>query len=189
MLVEHTFVTTASEDKALSALFLFLSGMGFSAKSGTAPDAQAGGPKRVEMSRGTRDTRDLSTTAQKLSVEYDRGRVTLAISMQPRGKPRGFTFAVSSYDFIVTPTSPQGQYCIRVMMSLAERIEAVACLQQSPEEAMLAWDGVIKQASLEYRKAQGVSCRGGCIWVAVIFFLAVGLCILLMVAMQKHWLH
>lgn len=79
MVIEHTFVTTLDASEALQAASSFLEQCGFSAASPTRPSS-------LEMRRGKSNpgrARSVAELPQSIRLDFDRGRIGLALSITP----------------------------------------------------------------------------------------------------------
>src|SRR5690554_5084575 len=83
MVVEHVFVTTLEESEVMRRAAMALGAMGFAA----AADAPSGGLLYRRGKRSAAKARRPSDLPQAAAVQFDRGRVTLAASMELRQKP------------------------------------------------------------------------------------------------------
>jgi hypothetical protein len=84
LIIEHSFVTTRDSRDALRAAGDFMSDLGFDPCTSEKPDS-------AEWSRGkptARKARRLSELPQRVRLEFDRGRVALACSVEFKGKPK-----------------------------------------------------------------------------------------------------
>jgi hypothetical protein len=86
MIVEHAFITTKEEAEVEATARDLLSMLGFS--PAVTPEGTA---DRLEFSRGRRHARqaiyNLERQPQRVRIEFDRGKVTVAASIEPHGKP------------------------------------------------------------------------------------------------------
>ena len=80
MLVEHTFVTTLDMGEAMGLAHGFLRRLGFRLKSVT--------PNAIQGVRGRKrpTSRKVKLLPQSVDLTYDRGRVTVAATIMPRGR-------------------------------------------------------------------------------------------------------
>lgn len=80
MLVEHTFVTTLDMGEAMDLACGFLGRLGFRLKSVT--------PNAIHAVRGRKKptSRKVKLLPQTVDLTYDRGRVTVAATITPRGR-------------------------------------------------------------------------------------------------------
>jgi hypothetical protein len=85
MVVEHTFITTLSDQEALGAATALLNSRGFTAV-GERAFAMDGTWTNIELTRGkTNPARAKSITdlPQNVRIEFDRGRICMAASLTP----------------------------------------------------------------------------------------------------------
>jgi hypothetical protein len=80
MLMEHTFVTTLDMGEAMDLASGFLGHLGFRLKSVT--------PNAIQAVRGRKQptSRKVKLLPQSVDLTYDRGRVTVAATITPRGR-------------------------------------------------------------------------------------------------------
>jgi hypothetical protein len=85
VVIEHVFVITMDEQPALQLAWEFLSRRGF--VPAPAPAASAGGSQSgLHMMRGfanARHAKSIVDLPQRVHLHFDRGRVTLAVSIEP----------------------------------------------------------------------------------------------------------
>jgi hypothetical protein len=95
MVIEHTFITTMEADEALWAIANFLAARGGFATvpdTGFAPITAADAvpaPRAVELSRGVTNparAKGIADLPQRVRVEWDRGRVSVAASITPKNE-------------------------------------------------------------------------------------------------------
>ena len=88
MIVEHVFVTTHPSAEAMQKASMFLASHGFVNAAGAAFPVGGGEWNALEMKRGVKNAARAKSVAQLpqvAHVNYDRGRVSLAISMADSG--------------------------------------------------------------------------------------------------------
>ena len=87
MIVEHAFITTRDSAEVQASAGDLLSMLGFSPTSHSGPEP----PEHLDLSRGRRHARQavyrLEMQPQRVRIEFDRGRVTVAASIEPHGRP------------------------------------------------------------------------------------------------------
>ncbi len=97
MVIEHSFVTTLEATQALESSFRFLQSRGFSPNHGDVMRPQAT-ENRLELKRGKENparARNVSELPQSIRLDFDRGRVSLAISITPSTAWGGRSFSTS----------------------------------------------------------------------------------------------
>jgi hypothetical protein len=168
MVVEHIFVTTAPRDQAMSSVAAFLGVAGF---HGTASGPDGGGraesPDSIAVVRGDDGGIDPLNCLQEVRLQYDRGRINVAISMNPRQKFKKRSILVRPIDSRVDPNSPPGQYYTGMMRRLAEMVEDVALLKQKPDEAAIKWHHIMQGAWRTVTPAAPEGISLDYIWLAV----------------------
>ena len=87
MIVEHAFISTRDSAEVQASARDLLSMLGFSPTETSGPAT----PDCLDVSRGRRHARQavyrLDEQPQRVRVEFDRGRVTIAASIEPHGRP------------------------------------------------------------------------------------------------------
>jgi len=87
MIVEHAFISTRDGAEVQASARDLLLTLGFSPTVTSAPPT----PDCLDLSRGRRHARQavyrLDRQPQRVRVEFDRGRVTIAASIEPHGRP------------------------------------------------------------------------------------------------------
>jgi hypothetical protein len=82
MVVEHSFITTLEEPAAMAIAAAALGELGFQEEP-TGGAAGAGGYSQEFLLRGIKGGRTAAAWPQRLIIDFDRGRVTLATSATP----------------------------------------------------------------------------------------------------------
>jgi hypothetical protein len=151
VLVEHTFVTTLDKDETFRAAELFLEDLGFVRQDteGEGGLAFRGGKSHPGYARTLRDH------PRRLHIEFDRGRVSVAASIQLEGNRR-------------KPLATD------LLFAVANRLEKVLTQQRCATEARAEWDHVCEQIAARAGRRRRLTI--GC---AVAFVLGVGVLVLL----------
>ena len=118
MLAEHSFITTAEAEPALRAADELLCALGFVREPGPAERVYE---YRRGLARAAR-AKKVSDLPQRVRLEYDRGRVTLAAAVEEQRKG--------------------GDLHRARLLALADVVEAVVGRGRSLPEARLPWDAV-----------------------------------------------
>src|SRR5262249_14921959 len=87
MIVEHTFVTTLDAPDALRRASRLLEDHGFKAEEPSAFEPSSSGPRDLKLQRGQRKparARSIVQLPQEIRLQWDRGRITVAMSIVPR---------------------------------------------------------------------------------------------------------
>ena len=123
MVIEHTFVTTMEAPETLQAAAAFLQGGGFAPVAAT---AKAGAPARdacLEMGRGKTNAARAKSVAelpQYIRLDFDRGRVGLAISITPSSAWGGSSF--TSSDAAIRPNDKAALKRLKLHMDMLNAI-------------------------------------------------------------------
>lgn len=137
MIVEHVFITTFEAAETLGLASQFLAKRGFEA---IAQGAFALGPQGwnvLEMSRGKKKAARAKSVVQypqQIRLEWDRGRVTIAVS------------ATSPLEGQATRIGrPKGKFIERqreMLMTIATQLEHLLGLRRAPEHVFHAWSQI-----------------------------------------------
>jgi hypothetical protein len=135
MVVEHDFVTTMEAPEALQEARVFLQWRGFVSESGPAHDDE----HVLQLVRGeTRASAAKSVAAlpQRARIEYDRGRVTVALSIAPSSTwGGGGVFAAQG--------KLHKMHLHRdLLMAIASGLEDLLARGTPAEQSAAAWDNV-----------------------------------------------
>jgi hypothetical protein len=150
VLVEHSFVTILEADEALGAARTLLGQLGFHAEQSADPNVR---DFRRGLSKAAR-ARRISELPQRVHLEYDRGRVTLAASIEVVRKDHALHRAL--------------------LLALAESVELVVGRGDSIDQAGGRWDEVHR----EIEKHAAARRRRGRILIAVLTLVIVILLVL-----------
>ena len=130
MVVEHTFVTTLEAPDALRSVSSMLHDLGFVADAQNAFTVEQSW-NAVELRRGNAKSRrgkGILQWPQQVRVEWDRGRVDVAVAVHP--PPRG------RLDSNVTKISKKQNALVEQwLMALAQSIELLLAQQLPPSQA------------------------------------------------------
>ncbi|HYE31893.1 MAG TPA: hypothetical protein VEH27_10720 [Methylomirabilota bacterium] len=144
MIVEHTFVTTLDEARAFQVAADFLAQRGF-IPSPQREDAAPANRSSLTMSRGKKSegrARSVAELPQALHLEYDRGRVTVAIRITPSagwgGRPLVGAQAEVTEKDITNPARLKLHYDL--VTAIATGLEKLLASQVSAQEAARCWE-------------------------------------------------
>ena len=162
MVVEHQFVTVLDGPIALAAGQAFFEDLGFTGESADEKAVQLRrgrkeAPNALSLSIGNRDrgfwgnykAMDFRLLPQKARIEFDRGRVTVAVSLIQYGKP-----------------TPQQE---RLLMAAANGVEMVLVRHAEIAVARASWDQIDGEVEAAIRKRKR---RSRIILLVVLIFLA-----------------
>ncbi|MDD4891277.1 MAG: hypothetical protein PHU85_15255 [Phycisphaerae bacterium] len=135
MLVEHVFVTTLEEDAALGWAAEFLRTLGFKFDPAPAHSLLA------RKGRAHANTRKIALLPQQAVVSFDRGRVSVAAHISPRG---GKGHGVHA----------------ELMTALAQGLEAVLVHRLPLDQARARWDTILLTRGTLWASADylGIGC-------------------------------
>jgi hypothetical protein len=118
MIVEHSFVTTIEEPQAMEQATNFLRMLGFR-PAGENSRRSWWRPRRSRLQRGLPS----DFIPREVKIEYDRGRVTAAIGIEPRGKPR--------------------KLHQDLLLAVVSGLEKLLAGQAAPEQAAADWQAIV----------------------------------------------
>lgn len=172
MVIEHVFVTTLDAPDALRLASEFLTANGFAVQG--QGGFQLGGWTSLEVARGKANAgraRNIEELPQRVKVEWDRGRVTVAAYIQAFAGRQSFQIGTGSE---LPPDSPKARLHAHLMMAIAQGLEILLAHRRPAEEAIGPWQAVAAeiQADAAARKRKG---RLG----LIVLFVVIGLLVLL----------
>jgi hypothetical protein len=179
VVIEHVFVTTLEAPDALRLASEFLTSGGFLVQG--QPGFQLGGWTSLEVARGKSNAaraRSIEDLPQRVKVEWDRGRVTVAAYIQ--AYQRAFLSVGSGVE--LPAHSPKVRLHAQLMTAIAQGLELLLAYQRPPYEARQPWAGVSMLIAADTRRRR----RNTLITVVVliaIFALLIGLAVF--AAMQR----
>jgi hypothetical protein len=153
VVVEHTFVTLMEAPQTMQSAMQFLSAGGFARND---RPAFAVDPSWValEMRRGKKKAaraKDISQLPQIAHVHWDRGRVTVALSIEPSsawgGRGGGFQIGGSTED-----NPKKMKLHTEMLFAIANGLEQVLTRNVAPEQAMGPWGAVEQEVRRVARK-------------------------------------
>jgi len=159
MVVEDTFVTTLESEEALCRAHTLLSSIGFTTPPQRGIPMAGTAWTTLEMKRGRKQARNHYCAAdcpQRLRVEWDRGRITLANSMETIRKPK----------------APHKE----IALGVARGVEDLLCRQTPIEDChrtLAEMEGRIRKA--HRRKA-------ALVWIILLIFIAACVGLIIMAA-------
>ncbi len=145
MVVEHSFITTMESREALTTASAMLQSLGFQVKNSNA--FQMGEWNDLEVSRGKPNSgraKDITQCLHRIRLEFDRGRVNLAASIQPmtRGNRTfriGGVFSGAGANSVADlPAKKQRAYS-DLLLIIAHSLEALLTQRSQPQEASQRW--------------------------------------------------
>ena len=175
MVVEHVFVTTLEAPDALRMASEFLTGGGFAVQGQNA--FQLGGWNNVELTRGKVNAaraKTIQDLPQRVRIEWDRGRVTVAAYIQAFGHG---TWSVGS-GVELPANSPKVRLHAQLLTAIAHGLELLLAYHRPPEEAYRAWQQVAALIDEDARRRK----RNSRLLIIVLVLLFAGLIGLAIVA-------
>ena len=155
MIVEHTFITTLEGDDAIKRIsdFLFQRGFTVVPKSAFGLDAQT---RTITLTRGrakAAKAKSIDELPQEVRVEWDRGRVIVAASIEPHERS---SFSMSSAH--IKPDSPKLYVHRELLMVIATSLETLLSNQDLQMlEPRWKWMGeLIEQDRLKRRRRRRI---------------------------------
>ena len=153
MVVEHTFVTLMEAPQTMQSAMQFLSAGGFQRNERPAfavdPNWVA-----IEMRRGKKNAaraKDISQLPQIAHVHWDRGRVTVALSIEPSyawgGRGGGFQIGGTAEG-----NPKKMKLHTDLLFAIANGLEQVLVRNAAPEQAMGPWAAVEEEVRRVARK-------------------------------------
>jgi hypothetical protein len=175
MLVEHTFVTTLEAPDTLMRAAELLIPFGFVAAPQRGFD-MAGIRTSLEMSRGSaqrRRPKDVREWPHSVRIEWDRGRVEVAVSLTPPARG-GFDSRRDKSSKRETAAAEQ------LLLGIAQSLESALVGEQSPADAQAAFaaiDNRIATDAAEFKRKQNrqtvitLTILGVCVVAAVVLII------------------
>lgn len=139
MVIEHVFITTLDAPQTLKLASDFLTARGFTAANQGA--FQIGEWTTLEMTRGRnkpQQAKSVEELPQRLRLQWDRGRVTVAASISPFHRT---SFSFSSGEDLPA-NSPKMRLHLELLMAIAEGLEQLLAQRRPPDEAQARWNNV-----------------------------------------------
>jgi hypothetical protein len=180
MVVEHSFVTTLDAPQALQAASAFLAQRGFVSANTSAFPMTDPTWTSLKMTRGktTRRARSISELPQSLRLDFDRGRVTLALSITPSA-----AWGAGSFYSEPKPTSKRLRLHRELLAAIATALESLLAHRAPAPQAAAPWDTVEAEVA---RVARRRKVRNGVV-LASIVLLVLLLIVFPLLAAQYHW--
>ena len=150
MLIEHTFVTTLEGTQALGLASSFLREMGFAVSPQAAFQIGSTTLTELELTRGKPNKIYPDKCFHQVRLEFDRGRVNLALSILPR--PRS-AFALSRRTMAdLKPSSKRGRPYADLMIALAQSVDELLTQRKTLSDALTSYRSVEATAALLMRR-------------------------------------
>jgi hypothetical protein len=183
MVVEHTFVTTLEAPVALRAASVLLGQFGFAAQAQTVFQME-GDWNTLEMHRGVtkyRRSRGVRHWPQQVRLEWDRGRVDVAVSITPPSRGR---FDSNSGKLRKKENAAVQQ----LLLSIAQALELLLASKVPAEQA----ENVLRQLDLQLEEDARRSRRRSRIILVVVlafFVICIGALVVAIISTMPghHW--
>jgi hypothetical protein len=179
MVIEHVFVSTLPATDVLAGATAYLAARGFQARRES--DFQIGLQEwtAMEMQRGKTNAnraRSIAQLPQAVRVEYDRGRVTVALSIAVNSTWGGnstFTFSGG-----LVENRKKMRLHTELLLAIAKGLEQLLGHDQHGQPDYKDWDRVEGEVAIAARRKK----RRQIILVAVIFAILIGTITLIVIA-------
>jgi hypothetical protein len=148
VVIEHTFVTTLDSTQAMQAATRFLSVGGFEPAGGPTFPVGGGEWNTLEMRRGKKKAaraKNIAQLPQTAHVQWDRGRVTVALAIEPSYTWGGSTFLGVSFGAAHANPKKMGLHT-QMLSAVATGLEQVLVQGASPDTAAQPWLALDEQA-------------------------------------------
>ena len=166
MVVEHSFVTTMDETQALDAAAAFLQERGFA--RAVLPNARG-----LELQRGKKNSaraKSVSELPQVVRVDFDRGRVSVGISVTPSARWGGQSFTNSQVE--VTQKDVQNPKRMKLhhdmALGIATGLEQLLVNGLAADQAARDWNEAEERIAAAARRFKRMQLIGTIIIFAVI---------------------
>jgi hypothetical protein len=149
VVVEHTFVTTMEAPQAMAAASEFLARRGFEAPRTAFSMNQQWDTLEVRRGRAkARSARSVAQLPQVVNLSWDRGRVTVALSIEASNVWGGGSFVLGT-----TVEKPKRMRLHQSLLgAIAIGLEMLLAQQVPPEMAMAQWDRVEEEIAKAARR-------------------------------------
>ncbi len=173
VIVEHSFVTTLPSQTALTAASEMLAAGGFLAE---AQDGFRVGETQwttLQMKRGKKTSaraKDPTECPQRIRLDWDRGRVTVAASIEPKSRRRGYYYGGLLGLALAAADQKSGKATkdytdLLIVISIA--LEDLLARRSPPDVAVKNWYALQNQLKIKAKKSRTRS------WIVLAIFLAV----------------
>lgn len=173
MIVEHEFVTTQGQETALAAAAAFLGAGGFMREHGASASDQTQSPM-LDLRRGKKNAaraRSVSELPQRLILQFDRGRITIAASIVANHVWGGRSRWHVGLDLATAGETPQKMRMHqRLLLGIVQGLEKLLAENQSDESARVEWLAAEVEIMQAARKRRKQNIIGG---IAVLVFVCV----------------
>jgi len=155
VVIEHSFVTTMEAPQTMQLAMQFLASRGFRRSEQIAFPVGGGEWNTLEMRRGRKKAaraKNVTELPQVAHVQFDRGRVTVALSIEPSARWGG-----AQVSFGITVGSVEGKpkkmkLHAQLLTAIANGLEQVLTRGATVDEAAQEWDQADQAARAEARR-------------------------------------
>ena len=189
MVIEHTFVTTLPSAKAMGAASEMLGKAGFVAEKQDGFRLGETDWNSLQMKRGKKRAaraKDPTECPQRIRLDWDRGRVTVAASIEPKIVRRSFGYygliGLAVAASTASRTGKNTKDYSDLMILIATSLEDLLARQNSPEIAEQGWYAFQDELKLKAKKAR----RRTWILLGILFVIIVGAIVLGIDASMNH---
>ncbi len=189
MVIEHSFVTTLPSQTALGAASELLAKAGFVAEAQEGFRVGETAWTSLQMKRGTKNStraKDPTECPQRIRLDWDRGRITLAASIEPKPARRGYYYGGVVGYAIAASNNRKGKNTkdySDLMILIANSLEELLARQSPPEVAEQPWFAFQDQLRAKAQKAR----RRSYILLGILFAIIIGMIVFAVIASQNHW--
>jgi hypothetical protein len=143
VVIEHTFVTTMEPGDTMRAASSLLGSRGFE-QAGGAFAVGSGEWNTLEMRRRktAARARNIAQLPQTAHVQWDRGRVTVVLGIEPSAVWGGGGFSLGFGATVTDGNAKKMKLHTELLMAIANALEAVLVRRQPPEAVTAEWDRV-----------------------------------------------
>jgi hypothetical protein len=188
MVIEHTFVTTMPSKQALGTASEMLARGGFVAELQEGFRVGETEWTSLQMKRGRKNTaraKDPTECPQRIRLDWDRGRVTFAGSIEAKSTRRTFYWGGVVGMAIAAANNKQGKSTkdyTDMMILIATALEELLARRSPPEVALQGWIAFQDELKLKAKKAR----RRSWIMVGILLAVIVGFIVLVAVLSTNH---
>ncbi len=190
MVIEHTFVTTVPCRDALTAASAMLGHGGFVAEGENAFRVGETEWTSIQMMRGKKSiakAKDPSECPQRVLLHWDRGRVTVAASIEPKVRSTAFSYRGAGYGSLTNSglamkSGKRTKDFSDLMIAISLGLEALLVARQPAETASQGWFALETTLKEKARKAR----RRSWIFAGVFLAIIVGLIAFIAIMANTH---
>jgi hypothetical protein len=188
VVIEHTFVTTLPSRQALGAASEMLARGGFVAEVQEGFRVGETEWTSLQMKRGKKNTaraKDPTECPQRIRLDWDRGRVTFAGSIEAKSTRRTFYYGGVIGMAIAAANNKQGKNTkdySDLMILIATALEELLARRTPPEVAQQGWFAFQDDLKLKAKKTR----QRSWIMVGILLAVVVGFIVVIAVVTSNH---